>query len=240
MSDLHQLQVTSSSDQVDIEKVDPQFITEGLLRARVKTMEVLEVIRNEMKEGHSESEARRTAVSVFKTYGVTKHWHQPYIRFGEGTTLSFHEPLSSNQLKNHDVYHLDLGPVWPSDLLGMGPGLEYEGDYGDTFVYGENAEAQKMINTLHDIFHLTKQTWKEKCPSGKNLYQFFKEQVESQGYIFVEEVEGHRIGDFPHQKYTQKRLSQIEFAPSNSLWILEAMIRHPKLKMGAFYEDLMI
>ena len=36
MTDLHQLGVTSS-EQIDIEKVDPQFINEGLIRARVKT-----------------------------------------------------------------------------------------------------------------------------------------------------------------------------------------------------------
>jgi hypothetical protein len=238
VSDLHQLQVTRI-DQSETEKLDPRFIVDGLLRAREKTVEVLEAIRGQLKEGLSETEARFLALSIFKDFGVTKHWHQPYIRFGEGTALSFREPLSNHQLKVDDVYHLDVGPVWPSQRLDIEPGLEYEGDYGDTFIFGKNPEAQKMIDVLHEVYHLVKREWEQKKISGEKIYQFFKEQVENSGYIFIEKVEGHRISDFPHQKYTRKRLSNIEFAPAHSLWVLEGMICHPKIQMGAFYEDLM-
>lgn len=37
----------------------------------------------------NEPEARKLALEISKKSGVTKHWHQPYIRFGAGTALSF-------------------------------------------------------------------------------------------------------------------------------------------------------
>jgi hypothetical protein len=239
MSDLHQLNV-SALDQATIEKVDPHFIAEGLYRARDKTALVLHEIRKEFKEGLSENDARILALSIFQDHGVTKHWHRPYIRFGEGTILSFYDPISENCLKENDIYHLDLGPVWPSHKLGLDSELEYEGDYGDTFVFGDsNHEATKMIEALHEVFNLVKNEWQNNKLAGTEIYHFFSEQISNKGYVFVEKVDGHRVSDFPHHKYTKDRLSKIDFTPTNSLWILEAMICHPTLKMGAFFEDLL-
>jgi methionine aminopeptidase len=239
MSDLHQLQV-SALDRSTIENVDPKFIVEGLFRARNKTVEVLHEIRKEFKEGLSENDARSLALSIFKDHGVTKHWHRPYIRFGEGTLLSFYDPISENRLALNDIYHLDLGPVWPSEKLGLDSELEYEGDYGDTFVFGDsNQEAVNMIDALHEVFYLAKNEWQNNQLAGTEIYRFFNEQISKRGFVFIEKVDGHRVSDFPHHKYTKDRLSKIDFTPSNSLWILEAMICHPTLKMGAFFEDLM-
>ncbi|MGZ3774254.1 MAG: M24 family metallopeptidase [Pseudobdellovibrionaceae bacterium] len=222
-----------------IEKVDPQFLTEGLIRARAKTIDVMHEIRSALTEGMNENDARLLTLSIFQNHGVSKHWHKPWIRFGEGTTLSFYDPISESKLNKNDIYHLDLGPVWPAEKLGLEGDMEYEGDYGDTFVFGSNDEAQKMIDALHDSFHETKKSWKEKELSGEDLYKVFKDNVESKGYIFVDKVDGHRISDFPHHKYTRDRLSKISFVPTSSLWILEAMICHPVQKIGAFYEDIM-
>ena len=98
MTDLHQVGVTAP-DQASIEKVDPRFIIEGLLKARDKTIEVLKVICSELKEGQSENDAKSMAQNIFADYGVIKHWHRPYIRFGEGSVLTFHDPISENRLK---------------------------------------------------------------------------------------------------------------------------------------------
>ncbi len=239
MSDLHQLGVSADS-QSDLEKVGEQFMVSGLLKAREKTIEVLNVIRSEFKEGQSENDARLMALSIFEDYGVKKHWHRPFIRLGEGTVLSFHDPISESRLKPNDVFHLDLGPVWPSEKLGLSSSLEYEGDYGDTFVFGKNDDAVKMIEAVHRILLEAQAEWKKKKISGETIYQFMKQQAEKSGYVFVDRVEGHRVSDFPHHKYTRESLSKINFIPKSSLWVTEIMICHPNLKMGAFYEDLMV
>ena len=238
MSDNHALGILIQN-QKDIEGIDSSALWDGFLLARSKTLEVMEVIKGELKEGLSENEARLLSLNIFSDYGVKKHWHRPYIRFGEGTLFSFQDPISENVLKVNDPYHFDLGPVWPAAKLGIDSEVEYESDYGDTFIFGKNEEAEKMIKSLHEAFLVTKNEWAVNKLTGIDIYLRFKKEVESRRYIFVDNVDGHRISEFPHHKYTKDRLSKIRFVPSASLWILEAMIHHPKLKMGAFFEDIM-
>ncbi|MGZ3743526.1 MAG: M24 family metallopeptidase [Pseudobdellovibrionaceae bacterium] len=238
MSDHHQLGVYVPN-QKQIEGVDPSFIKKGLFLAREKTIQVTEEIKLALKQGMNESDARQLSLSVFEKHGVKKHWHKPWVRFGEGTTLSFYDPISESLLQANDIYHFDFGPVWPSEVLGLEGPLEYEGDYGNTFVFGSNEEAEHMIKSLHESFYEVKTHWKRENVSGEDLYKLFKKSIETKGYIFVDKVDGHRIGDFPHHKYTKDRLSKISFVPTSGLWVLEAMICHPQKKMGAFFEDIM-
>lgn len=238
MSENHALGILAQN-QSEIEGIDPRALWDGFLRAREKTLEVIDVIKGELKEGISENDARLLTLNIFADFGVRKHWHRPYIRFGEGTLFSFLDPVSENRLAPDDAYHFDFGPVWPADKLGMDSEIEYESDYGDTFIFGKNLEAELMIKALHESFEITKKAWSSEQLNGVEIYQRFKKEVEARGYKFVESVDGHRISEFPHHKYTKDRLSKIRFVPSSSLWVLEAMIHHPYLKMGAFYEDLM-
>lgn len=66
-----------------------------------------------------------------------------------------------------------------------------------------------------------------------------KEAAIKAGYAMIEKVDGHRISDFPHQKYSRERLAKLQFEPAPLLWVLEIHIRHPELEIGAFYEDLL-
>jgi len=240
MGNIHKLG-TNTMTQAELEKVDPQFAVEGLLKAREKTLEVLARIRSELKEGASERDVLSQIRSIFADYGVTQHWHRPFVRFAEGTRLTYNDDESDIRLKHDWPYYLDVAPVWPGAKLGMDSKIRYESDYGDTFIFGQNAEAQKMIDSIHNAFDEAKQYWRQK-KSGEEIYGCFKKRVENEGFIFREEIDGHRLGDFPHIKYTRdlEYLSKIEFIPTAGLWMLEVMITHPNLKMGAFYEDLMI
>ncbi len=238
MEGVHQLGATAPP-HFNLEMVDEKFVEVGLLKAREKTVEVLHVIRSQFKIGQNENDARILAQKIFADYGATKHWHRPLIRFGEGTVLSFNEPISDHKLTENSVYHMDLGPVWPGQKLGIDSNLEYEGDYGDTFVFGQNGNAQDMINIVHRVFDKAKQMWRENLFTGEEIYRFSRELFKKTDYEFVEKVEGHRVADFPHHKYSKERLANIKFVPKRSLWVLELMVRHPQLKFGAFYEDLL-
>lgn len=134
-------------DREKTEGTSPKFDPGFIRRAQEKTVEVTREVRDAIREGMTELEARKMAVEIFRKYGVTKHWHQPYIRFGAGTTLTFHEPLQADyRLKSGDAFYVDLGPVWSDSENG----IEYEGDYGDTFVLGENEEAETCARTPHE------------------------------------------------------------------------------------------
>jgi hypothetical protein len=235
MTELHRVGISSSSNH-PLEAVNPTFVKEGILKAQKKSWDVLNDLKSLMKIGITEDEARKLALQLFQDHGVTKHWHRPYIRFGAGTTLTFNDPLRTGAfLKDGDPYYLDLGPVWIDSELG----LEYEGDVGDTFVFGNNPEAEKCAQTARDLFDQAKQKWKETKLDGKSIYEFLHQEASNRNYQLIEHVKGHRVSDFPHHRYSKSTLGDIDFCPNESLWVLEIQIIEPRLQIGAFYEDLL-
>ena len=226
----------SELEKGTIESVSTQFIQEGIFQAREKSWSILHKICSELKEGITEDEARKLAQKICRDHGILKHWHRPYIRLGAGTALTFHDPMQTEyRLQPGDPYYVDLGPIIPDPGLQ----LEYEGDVGDTFVYGENKEAEKLAGAARELFRLGKEMWRTEKLSGAELYRFLKERTSDLGYTLVEKVDGHRLSDFPHHKYTKERLAHVKFHPTKCLWVLELQILHPTQKMGAFYEDLL-
>jgi CDP-4-dehydro-6-deoxyglucose reductase len=218
------------------EMVDEKLVLEGVYQAREKTIHLLEEIKHHLRESMNEVEARKMSLGISQDFGVSKHWHPPYIRFGSGTALSFHEPLQrDNIFQLNQPYYIDLGPVW-SDYDNL---LEYEGDYGDTFIFGENKEAQQCILQARRIFNEAKIRWSSEKLTGKDIYHYMRQRCHEAGYLLMEDFDGHRISDFPHHKYTSERLANIPFIPSKSLWILELQMKDPNNQFGAFMEDLL-
>jgi len=235
MSDLHFVGA-SSPDGQSLEAVDPKFVRDGLLRAREKSWEGLRKIHARLKEGMTEGDARKLANETLAELGSTKYWHQPYVRFGPGTALTFHNSLQKDyRLKEGDPIYLDLGPVWHDPESG----LDYEGDVGDAFVLGTNPEVEKCIQVAHELWEEAKTLWQKDNLSGDKLYSFLDKRASELGYILHDKVNGHRLGDYPHTKYSKERLSKVPFRPGVSLWILEFQLNAPDSSFGVFFEDLL-
>jgi hypothetical protein len=234
MSDLHFLSVTEESQQ-KLEKVSEKFIQQGLLEARKKSWEAFQHIREQIRVGMTEKQGREIAVETLKKLGSQKNLHQPYVRFGPGTVLTFYDGLQSDYLlQSGDPVYLDLGPIWHFD------GLDYEGDIGDTFVIGKNEIAEHCARTARKLWQEGFQLWKEEKASGEKIYALLKRRAQEENYILLENIEGHRVSDFPHAQYAKERLAKVPFNPGTCLWILEFQLIHPTLKIGAFYEDLLV
>lgn len=234
--EMHQLRVVATKN-FPAENVDEKFVMAGLLKAREKTLRVMHEIREAIKPGITEDDARKLALEIFRGHGVVKHWHKPYIRFGRGTALTFHDPLQPDyQLQVNDPLYIDLGPVWPDQELG----LEYEGDVGDTFVLGTNPLAEDCAKAARQIFAEGQEEWNKRACTGAELYRFLEQRTEFYGYKFANNVDGHRLSDFPHHKYSRDRLAQLPFVPSPMLWVLEVQIMRPDMSCGAFFEDMLI
>jgi hypothetical protein len=232
----------SGKTKAELEAIDPGFLNDGLWQAREKTIAVVELIRQELKVGITEEECRKITLQIFSDLGVTKHWHRPYIRLGPGTTLTFNEPVQTDyQLQDGDAYYVDLGPVWPASTLNLKTELTlaYEGDYGDTFVFGENPVAKKMAEDARELFALARTQWLQKKITGQEMYSYLHTESEKRGYRLRDDVKGHRISDFPHHKYTKGNLADFIHAPTDSLWVLEVEILHATLPLGAFFEDIL-
>src|SRR5262249_48128215 len=156
------------------------------------------------------------------------------VRFGPGTALTFHDPIQADyRLKSGDMVYLDLGPIWADAETG----LEYEGDVGDSFVLGTNKEAEKCASSARSLWKEAQAEWKKGAKTGKELYAFLKKRAAESGYEFVEKVQGHRLSDFPHTKYSKSTLAVTPFYPTEALWILEFQINDRAGRFGAFYED---
>jgi Xaa-Pro aminopeptidase len=210
------------------------FRVEHLREAQRRSWEALAEIQKRIRPGMTEDEARKLGEVILRERGATKNWHRVVARFGVNTLKRFSEPSEPGVvLGESDVYYLDLGPVWEIDGLG------YEGDVGDTFTVGADPEHVQCAESVRELFRRVKSIWSEERISGPELYARAEVEAERLGVILNREVDGHRVGDFPHQLFFRGGLTEIDFTPSAGAWILEIQVRHPSRPFGAFFEDLL-
>lgn len=214
-------------------------LSAGLEFARAKSWALLEQIQQAIYEGMTEREARALALRIAEEAGVRKHWHQPYIRLGKGTALTFHKPLQeTHALARGEPYFIDIGPVWEWSVNGRS--IEVEGDVGRSFVFGENRAASALIRFADSLFELGKAKWAQGNWTGKALYEFLRTQALESNYELLSEIDGHLLSDFPHQRITKDRMAHNEDSGIGVPWVLELQIVDPKIGYGAFVEDLVL
>ncbi len=62
---------------------------ESILFARDQTQKILNEIISVIKLGLRESEVYTIAKDIYRDYGIVRSWHNPYIRFGINTCLTY-------------------------------------------------------------------------------------------------------------------------------------------------------
>jgi Xaa-Pro aminopeptidase len=208
------------------ERYDPALMQ----RARERSWDVLQAIRERMRPGMNEDEAKAEAQAVFTEHGVDRLWHRPLVRIGPNTTKAFREPSDPDvRLGEDDIYFIDLGLVFDG----------HEGDVGDTFVVGHAPQRQACADAARELFHLVADAWRTRGLSGQALYAFAGERAAAMGWHFNHAIKGHRLGDFPHAIHKAGDLAALGTAPATGLWVLEIQIAHPTEPFGAFFEDLL-
>ena len=202
-----------------------------MLRARERSWAVLQGIRERMRPGISEDEARAEAAEVFRAHGMERLWHPVVIRIGANTLKTFREASDPTlRLGADDIYFIDLGLVFDG----------HEGDVGDTFTTGADPARQACAEAARTLFDEVAAAWRTQGLSGEALYAFAAERAAAMGWRLNHAIKGHRVGDFPHAVHKAGDLGTLEQAPSSGLWILEIQIAHPSEPYGAFYEDLLV
>lgn len=213
------------------EAVGPHYDREKMLEARNHTFDAIERIAAAMRPGMRESEGVTVAKSILKEMGLLRGWHGVYVRFGENTTCTYNDKDAPDiTLKDNDIFYIDIGPVFE----------KWEGDGGDTFVLGDDADMHAAARDARKIFDLVREKWLQARLSGRALYDYAEEATRSMGWQLYTDVAGHRLADFPHKAFHSGSLAAAEFAPSPDLWVLEIQIRHPTRPIGAFFEDLLL
>lgn len=213
------------------EAVGSNYDSEKMLEARKHTFHAIERIASAMKPGMLESEGVSLAKSVLKDLGLLRGWHGVYVRFGENTLCTYNDKNAPDvALRENDIFYIDIGPVYE----------KWEGDGGDTFVLGNDADMHAAARDVRRVFDLVREKWLKDRLTGRALYEYAEGAAESLGWKLYTEVAGHRLADFPHKAFHAGSLAAAEFAPSPDLWVLEIQIRHPERPFGAFFEDLLL
>jgi Xaa-Pro aminopeptidase len=213
------------------EAVGEIFSLAAMVKARDLTFEAVRRIAGAVQPGMTEGRALEIAQEELERLGMERLWHKSLVRFGPGTTETFHAPFEPDRvLADNDIFFVDLGAVFDG----------HEGDAGDTFVVGDDAEMKACAEAARTLWHEVAAQWRGGGVSGEGLYRFALVRAEAMGWTLNWEVKGHRVSDFPHAIYKAGDLGDLESCPTTGLWILEIQIRHPTRPFGAFYEDLLI
>jgi len=212
------------------EAVGNRYNSDLMQRARERSWDALQGIRERMRPGIGEEQAKVEATEVFRDLGYERIWHPILIRIGTDTTKTYRQASDpSLRLGENDIYFIDIGVVFDG----------HEGDVGDTFVVGHSPRQQACADAARALFHETAEAWRSKDLNGQALYAFAEDRADAMGYRLNHAVKGHRVSDFPHAIHKEGDLGALDSTPSNGLWILEIQIAHPTEPFGAFYEDLL-
>lgn len=193
--------------------------------ARDITYELASLIR----PGMVEEDAHELYKKLMEKFGIEKNWHPPKLRFGPNTLKTFREVSDSHTLQEEDLFFIDIGPVVDG----------HEADYGETFTIGSNYDHKHIMETSKKIFDEVNAYWKVNKTPGPALYKWASARASELGYHLNMGSDGHRLADFPHQVFFKGGMVDCEEELLANAWILEIQLDHPKLKFGAFYEDIL-
>ncbi|KAF2405943.1 Ferredoxin-NADP reductase [Pseudomonas antarctica] len=212
------------------EKVGPRYSLDGMLAAREKTVRALAAIASQLTVGMTTGAALEMASQQLQAMGASHTWHPTYIRFGDDTVRPSRDGIDPlRRLRPSDIVVVDLGPVWDG----------YEGDYGDTFIFGEAPLHHDCRKVLHEVFDETRDAWLRGM-TGCELYDFAEDRAVAKGWRLSRNLAGHRLADFPHALFGDKALADLAITPSEMVWVLEIQLCHPTLPIGGFFEDILM
>jgi len=175
-------------------------------------------------------------------YGITTYWHKRIVRAGKNTLLPYAENPPDLTIGEDDILFLDLGPVFE----------QWEADFGRTFVIGSDPLKLKMKDDVESAFIDGKRYFNEHPDIvSSSLYGYAQSLAEKYGWEFGGPIAGHLIGQFPHEKIADDkvtlyvhpksyvRMRSLDEQGQKRHWILEIHFVDRKHEIGGFYEQLL-
>src|ERR1700728_2627602 len=113
----------------ELEATGQKFSIAQLMDVRVRTRNAVKLIADQIEVGMVEEDARAMARETLTKLGMRRGWHHIITRIGPNTTKDFMARSEPGVvLQDNDIFFIDIGPVYG----------DFEGDAGDTFVFGDN------------------------------------------------------------------------------------------------------
>src|ERR1700677_5354420 len=155
--------MTTAMDMETIEATGDRFSLEELMYVRARTRRAVHLIADKVEVGMAEEEAKDVARSILTSLGMRRGWHHIIVRCGSNTTKDFMERSEPGVvLGENDIFFIDIGPVYG----------DFEGDAGDTFVFGDNPLHLKAKLDVREIWEIVRAKWLGEQISGLDLYDF--------------------------------------------------------------------
>jgi len=219
------------TDARTIEGTGASFEMDGFLAVRARTRKAVHMIADQVRPGMAEEQAKEIARTTLSDLGMRRGWHHIIVRCGSNTTKDFMERSEPGVvLQENDIFFVDIGPVYG----------DFEGDAGDTFVFGEDPLHARAKHDVRQIWESVRTKWLTERSTGSELYDFAIATTEGLGWKLNMDLSGHRLSDYPHAAHYDGPLAEVDFPPAPNLWVLEIAIAHPDMGFGAFYEDLLL
>lgn len=199
--------------------------------------------RGLIRAGVAESMLNQEIYDLAKEmYGISTYWHKRIVRAGANTLLPYADNPPDHTIQEDDILFLDFGPVFE----------EYEADFGRTFVIGSNPAKLKMRDDVARAFADGKQYFKSNPGiTSSELYAYSVALAEKYGWEFGGPIAGHLIGQFPHERIAEDKVTLYVHPKSNLLmrstddeghlrhWILEIHFVDRDRQIGGFFEELL-
>ena len=200
--------------------------------------------RNIIQSGKTEKEINNEIYDLaFDLFGIKKYWHKRIVRSGANTLFPYDENPKNLLVEEDDILFIDFGPIFE----------EWEADYGRTYVIGQDPLKQRLVRDIEKAWHNANIFYhSQKDISGKKLYSYCCNLAKEMGWEFGGSIAGHLIGHFPHEKLEKEDKTNY-IHPKNPInmnapdrngnvrhWILEIHFVDRKLKIGGFFEQLLI
>lgn len=202
-----------------------------------------EIERSLIRPGISEKELSKEVFELAaERFGVEKHWHKRVIRSGPNTLLPYAENTPDRVIQADDILFVDLGPVFEA----------WEADFGRTYVLGDDPAKIRLRDSLEPTWRKVREQFLENPEmSGEDLYRLACAAGKEAGYEFGGAIAGHLVGNFPHERIPNDRISlyvtpgnretmgKLNAAGQKRHWILEIHLVDRGLQIGGFFEQLL-
>jgi len=215
---------------MNLENNHAHFKLSEFLNVQKETKNIVHQVSTKVELGMNFFEIEKLIENEFSIHGIEKNWHPIKVRIDQDTNLNFREKSNPEiKIRNGSIYFIDIGIVKNG----------YEGDAGDTYIFGDDiAERNSIITGCRDIFKATKDQWRLNNLTGKELYKFASIFANEKNLELNLNMDGHRLGTFPHGVFYKGSLIDVESTIKGGLWVLEIHVRCPDKRLSAFFEDL--
>jgi Xaa-Pro aminopeptidase len=230
---------TTSIDALEGKRATELRIAQGKAEQLFREVEARGLVRAGITESHLNQEIYDLAKEMF---GISTYWHKRIVRAGANTLLPYAENPPDHTIGEDDILFLDLGPVFE----------EYEADFGRTFVIGSYPAKLKIRDDVGKAFVDGKRYFHENPGiTASQLYAYAVSLAEKYGWEFGGPIAGHLIGQFPHERIAEDKVTLYVHPKSNLRmrstdekgqlrhWILEIHFIDRERRIGGFFEELL-